>query len=55
MFAPFPDSFLNDSLLQPMQHLSQVLLHVADIAIPLLITAALISAFCSHEDSDLGY
>ena len=42
MFAPFADSCVNDSLLKPMQHLSQSLLQFADITNARLI-------------ADLGY
>jgi len=41
MFASLTESFVNDSLLQPMQHLSQSLLQFGNIMAPLLIAAAL--------------
>jgi len=48
MFAPFSHIIINDSLLQPMQQLSQQLLRFTNITDPLLIAAALFSRSCGH-------
>jgi len=48
-FTPFTGaSFVNDSLLQQMLHVSHPLFQFADITSSLLSTAAFFSRFCSH-------
>jgi len=42
-------SFINDCLQQPVLHINYPLLWFADIADPLLSTAALLSRFYSHR------
>ena len=42
LFSAFADSIMNDSLLQPIQHLKLLLLQFADITDPLLIVAILL-------------
>jgi len=44
------DSFTNESLLQPMQHLSQSPIEFADITDPLLIASALFSRLVDIMD-----